>query len=321
MNTEIITVTFSPCIDRYTEVPELFPDKKLKCTMPELQPGGGGINVARAIKKLEGEACAIYPIGGYTGQFLQQLMDKENISSLVVKTQRETRENFIIREQSSNRQYRFGMPGNFLTGDEWKRFLFTINCAGKANYLVVSGSLPSDFPGDIFVRLHNAASRKNARLIVDTSGPALTLALQAGVFMLKPNVSELATVSGGKLDNDKAIEEAARAIVLKYNCEIIVVSLGVRGALLVTREISQWFTAPIIKSVSSVGAGDSMVAGMVLALSRGYSLSDAIQKGIASGAAATLRPGTGLCDKTEVDRLYNMLNSDAMKAGRNHVIG
>src|SRR4051812_36907599 len=110
----IITITFSPCIDKSTSVYSLMPEKKLKCSVPKLEPGGGGINVARAIKKLGGEALAIFPAGGYTGKFFIQLMNKENISSVVVDTEYETRENIIVLEESSNQQFRFGMPGTML---------------------------------------------------------------------------------------------------------------------------------------------------------------------------------------------------------------
>src|SRR6187397_126523 len=105
----IVTITFSPCIDKSTTVPSLIPDKKLQCSHPCLEPGGGGINVARALIKLGGRATAIFPSGGYTGKYLNYLMEKENVPSVIIETTHETRENFVVLDESGNKQYRFGM--------------------------------------------------------------------------------------------------------------------------------------------------------------------------------------------------------------------
>src|SRR6186713_85531 len=116
----IITITFSPCIDKSTSVPSLIPEKKLKCTSPKLEPGGGGINVARAIRKLGGEATAIFPSGGYTGKYFNQLMEDENVPSITIKSSQETRENIEVLDESSGNQYRLGFPGTELSDKEWK---------------------------------------------------------------------------------------------------------------------------------------------------------------------------------------------------------
>src|SRR6476661_1745846 len=119
----ITTVTFNPCIDKSTIVPQLVPEKKLRCEAPRFEPGGGGINVARAIKKLGGEALAIYPYGGYSGAFLNELLKRENIFTRPVETKSHTRENMIVLEKSSGQQFRFGMPGPVLQSNEWQQCL------------------------------------------------------------------------------------------------------------------------------------------------------------------------------------------------------
>src|SRR5664279_6583783 len=119
----IVTITLSPCIDKSTSVPELLPEKKLQCAPPKLEPGGGGINVARALKKLGEDAIAIYPSGGYTGKFFNHLMEREKISCKIIEIENETRENIIVLDQSINAQYRFGMPGSALNEHEWKACL------------------------------------------------------------------------------------------------------------------------------------------------------------------------------------------------------
>ncbi|MFI5134082.1 MAG: 1-phosphofructokinase family hexose kinase, partial [Chitinophagales bacterium] len=177
---KIITITFSPCIDKSTSVPQLLPEKKLQCVVPKLEPGGGGINVARAIKKLGGEAIAIFPSGGYTGKYFNHLMEKENVPSVIIEIKNETRENIIVLDESSNQQYRFGMPGTELSESEWKQCIKVIEemparpAGGKdVEFIVASGSLPPGVPLDIYAHLAIIAKKQKAKLIVDTSGEAL----------------------------------------------------------------------------------------------------------------------------------------------------
>lgn len=170
----IITITFSPCIDKSTSVSSLIPEKKLRCAEPKLEPGGGGINVARAIKKLGGNATAVYPAGGYTGYFFTELLQKENVTAVVIESMHHTRENMIVLDESTNQQYRFGMPGTLLLKKEWQQCLNAIQTIKNTEYIIASGSLPPGVPADIFARIALIAKEKNAKLIVDTSGETIT---------------------------------------------------------------------------------------------------------------------------------------------------
>lgn len=156
----IITLTLSPCIDKTTSVPDLIPEKKLRCREAVLDPGGGGINVARAIKKLGGEAKAVYPSGGCTGQLFDKLLADENIPCEIIRTRSETRENFIVVEESSGKQFRFGTPGTLLTDEEWMECIEVISRAGDVDFIVASGSLPPGVPIDIFARIAALAKKK-----------------------------------------------------------------------------------------------------------------------------------------------------------------
>ncbi|HEY0732804.1 MAG TPA: PfkB family carbohydrate kinase, partial [Chitinophagaceae bacterium] len=167
---KIITVTFNPVIDKSTTISSLVPEKKLRCTPPKFEPGGGGINVARAIKKLGGEATAIFPAGGYTGKFLEILIKEEAVPSIVIETKNHTRENLIVLDTSSNQQYRFGMPGPELLEEEWKLCLQKIKECKDVQFIVASGSLNPGMPEDIYARIAEIAKEKNAKLVVDTSG-------------------------------------------------------------------------------------------------------------------------------------------------------
>lgn len=305
----IITITFSPCIDKSTSVPALIPEKKLKCTPPKLEPGGGGINVARAIKKLGGEATAIFPSGGYTGKFFNHLLEKENVPSVIIETANETRENIIVVDESTNNQYRFGMPGTGLSENEWKQCLHEVEKINNPQFIIASGSLPPGVPLDIYGQLAKIAKAKNAKYIVDTSGEALKKAVDEGVYLLKPNLGELGTLAGiEKIDLDN-VEEIAKEIIRKKNCEIIVVSVGAAGALLVTATKTYKAIPPEVNRKSTVGAGDSMVAGIVYSLSRGENLEYALRYGVACGTAATMNPGTELCNKKDADLLYTLIST------------
>jgi 6-phosphofructokinase 2 len=307
-HSEIITITFSPCIDKNTSVPSLMPEKKLRCTNPVLTPGGGGINVARAIRKLGGDAKAIYPAGGYTGKLFTRLMKEEEIASIVIETEQETRENIIVLEESTNQQYRFGMPGTQLKEMEWEQLLQQTEAIDTIDYLVVSGSLPPGTPKNIFTRIAALAKKKKAQLIVDTSGEALKSALQAGVYLIKPSLDELSELVNKVPLATHEIVPAARQIIQNGQCEVVITSMGAKGAVLVTKDIVQVIAPPPACRKSTVGAGDSMVAGIVLSLAKGETLEEAAQYGIACGTAATMNPGTELCRLEDVERLYTRIN-------------
>lgn len=304
---KIITVTVNPCIDKSTTFSGLKPDKKLRCAKPKFEPGGGGINVSRAIHKLHGKSLAIYPAGGYAGNFLKELLGKENIESIVIETRDNTRENFIAVDELTNAQYRFGMPGPDLVESEWQQCLDQIELVEDAEYIVVSGSLPPGMPQDFFGRIAAIANGKNVKLILDTSGAPLKYALEKGVYLWKPNLGELSALSDYDELTTKTASEAAKKIIASGLAQVIVISLGAGGAMLITKDICERFSAPVVTRKSTVGAGDSMVAGIVLGLSEGKTLPDAVKYGIACGTAATMNPGTELCKPKDVEELFRSL--------------
>jgi 6-phosphofructokinase 2 len=305
----IITVTFNPVIDKISSVSVLIPEKKLKCAAPVYAPGGGGINVARAIKRLGGEAVAVYLAGGYTGKTFIQLLLDEGIESMVSEIYENTRENLIILETASNQQYRFGMPGPRIRETEWQDCLNLIKGIQGVEYIVASGSLSAGLPADIFARIAWIARQKNARLIVDTSGEALKQAVREGVYLIKPNLGELSSLAGTEELKIESVDEVAREVIGKKSCEVIVVSMGPTGAMLVTKDMVQQIIPPPVKRKSTVGAGDSMVAGIVMSLAGKKNLTEAVQYGVACGTAATMNPGTELCRKEDVELLYRIIQN------------
>lgn len=304
---KIITLTFSPCIDKTTSVPELISEKKLKCSSPTLEPGGGGINVARAIKKLGGEAIAVYPAGGYTGKYFNALLATENVSSVIIESKNETRENIIVVDESKNLQYRFGMPGTELSANEWQQCLHAIEKESDIEFIVASGSLPPGVPLDIYAKLAVMAKIKNAKLVVDTSGEALKHAVKEGVYLLKPNLGELASLVGVNKIEIREVVKFSRELIQKGSCEVIVVSMGEYGAMLIAKDEDHHVIPPRVERKSTVGAGDSMVAGLVLSLANKKSFSEVLKYAVACGTAATMNAGTELCKKEDVETILSLM--------------
>ena len=309
---KIITITFSPCIDKSTSVNELIPERKLHCALPKLEPGGGGVNVARAIKKLGGDVSAIYPSGGYTGKFLSHLVDKEGLTSVVIHTKNETRENFTFFEEVTQKQFRLGMPSLELFQDEWEEILAMVSANDDVEFIVASGSLPPGVPMDIFAQLAKIAKTKNAKFIVDTSGEPLKHATEEGVFLIKPNLDELAFLSGKKELQEHEIKNIAKEMIASGKCENIVVSMGAKGALLFTSNAAFSFVPPKVTVKSTVGAGDSMVGGIIYSISTGKSMLEAVQYGVACGTSATMHAGTELCNKFIADELFGRVEVEQL---------
>jgi len=304
----IFTVTFNPCIDENISVDVLRPDIKLRCNEPLVQPGGGGINVARAITGLGGHATALFPYGGANGRRLKDLLSGEQITFESMAILENTRANIIITERSTGQQYKLNMPGPQLNDAACKGLLHVLEEQPRIDYLVVSGSLAPGVSPDIFQELKTIAFRKGAMLVVDTSGEALKKAVGCGADLVKLSVHELSSLTDvEELVSMAEIEAAARRLSAG-GVKSVVVSMGSDGAFWVSGGQSGHIAAPAVKTVSTVGAGDSMVAGIVLSLSMGKPLSQAVKFGVACGSAATMHPGTTLCKKEDVETIMQRMN-------------
>ena len=304
---KIVTITLNPSIDKSTSVKGIVPEKKLRCAQPKFEPGGGGVNVSRAIKKLGGDSTAIYFAGGYSGKFFTTLLELEGIDSLVVPIAGQTRENMIVVDESNNLQYRFGMPGPTIKPRELEYFFSLLHDMKDVDFVVASGSLPDGVDDDFFSNLADICKPTNTKLIVDTSGEPLRKAINEGVYMIKPNLGELSMLNGVEELNDDDIVSSARSIIEKGGAEVIVVSMGASGASLITKDAIYNCPSPAVRKKSTVGAGDTMVAGMVLAMLNKYKWQDVLRYGIAAGTATTMNSGTELCKKNDVDRLFSYL--------------
>lgn len=305
----IATITLNPCIDKTCRVERVVPEHKLRTEDVRRYPGGGGINVARVIRRLGGDVRALWSCGGSTGELLSELLDAESVSHDPVRIEDHTRENLIVRDDSSNEQYRFVMPGPVLTQEERTRWMQSVSQCSARRLVVFSGSLPPGASLDWFAKLIKSVPAK-ARILVDTKKKALTKAMEAGVYLVKPNIRELEDIAGRELENDAQIIETAREIIERNPVEVLLISLGRGGAILVTPNETERLHAPTVKIRSKVGAGDSMVGGLAFALDQGRPLADAARLAMAAGAAAVMTEGTDLCHRQDVERLYECIRED-----------
>ncbi|MGC2352242.1 MAG: 1-phosphofructokinase family hexose kinase [Candidatus Udaeobacter sp.] len=302
----ILSLTINPAIDASCSVETVFPDHKLRCGPVCHEPGGGGVNVSRAIRNLGGNSEVFYLAGGPSGQMLALLLDREGLKHHAMLIEGWTREDFTVTERTSGQQYRFVTPGPDVRAEEWKSCLAKIDSLDPMpDFVVASGSLPPGAPMDFYGQVAKVVSAKRGRFILDSSGPALAEGLRSGgVYLVKPSMRELRALVGRELVHEREQEEAAMEIVKNAQGQIVVVSMGAAGALLVTAKGCERIPSPAVPVKSKVGTGDSMVAGIVLGLARDIPIRDAVSFGIACGAAAVMMTGTQLCRRDDAQRIF-----------------
>ena len=300
----IVTLTPNPAIDLSTSVDRVVPILKLRCAAQRRDPGGGGVNVARAVKRFGGDVEAILPVGGFTGQVLRRLIEDEGIPSRIIEVEAETREDFSVSELSTHTQYRFILPGQALRESEWRECLSALaDTAPAPKFVVGSGSLPPGVPDDFYAQAAVIAQKLGAKFFLDASGAPLAAGIEQGVYMMKPNLHEMSDLVGAKLATQDDWSMRARALIENGKVEVVALSLGHLGAMLVTRDQVFRAHALPIKPVSAVGAGDSFLGALVFSLANGASLVDAFRLGVGAGAAALINEGTELCRPADAYRL------------------
>ncbi|MBI4402486.1 MAG: 1-phosphofructokinase [Nitrospirae bacterium] len=299
----IYTITLNPALDHYLEVDDLRVDDANRVKSECLYAGGKGIDVSRAIRHLGGDSMALGFIGGHDGQVMVALLKAEGVNCYFTPIARETRRDIIICNRACGTQTMLNTRGPSVTREEWEAFLAHLRVLGLRDaYVVIAGSLPLGVPPDAYRQIVGLVQRQGAKAILDADGPCLKAGLKAKPFAIKPNLNELRRVTGRPLRTDADILEAAMALQ-RAGVEIVMVSRGRQGLLLVSRSDCYRAIPPSVKVRSTVGAGDSTVAGFVFRHAGGKSLEDCVRFATASGTAATLAPGNQLCRLRDVQRL------------------
>lgn len=300
----IITLTPNPALDYAVHADFVEPNRKLRCRDPQMHPGGGGVNVARAMSRLGAHTLAIFTSGGVYGDALVKSLASENVPMRMIPISGGTRLAFHVQDDGAGDEYRFNLPGAEMSADEATRFLNAIaEETETGDYVVASGSLPPGAPADFWAQAARAAKEHGGRFVLDSIS-GLDAALEEGVYMVRQNEHEYPALAGRKLKWRDEIEAFAVECVEKGQTEAMVISHGGDGSIMATKNGVAFAPSYKIKATSAVGAGDSFVAGLLTGLAHGWDNEKALRYGMAAAGATRMSEGTALFKRDDVERLF-----------------
>jgi 1-phosphofructokinase family hexose kinase len=298
----IVTVTLNPAMDQTLVLPKFVAGDTLRVKSSRIDPGGKGINVSRVIRELGGESIAMGFAPGGLGRFLLQTLESQGIICDFIRTSGEMRTNITLLDESRHLNTILSEPGpetNVEAMSDLKQRLGRILREG--DWLVIAGSIPPPLEASVYADLIRDASEMGVHTLLDADGDALAQGASAQPEILKGNRRELERLIGSRLGDEESTLAAAQK-VKAWGIPLVLITRGRQGAVAVGERALRGI-APRVRAISAVGSGDAFLAGVVLTLSRGGSLEEAMELGIASGTAAVLTPGTELCHRREVDIL------------------
>ena len=304
MQTPLLTVTLNPAYDLATSIDRVLPELKLRCAAPSADPGGGGINVSRAIARLGGDSRAAVSLGGPTGERMAQLLAGEGVATVPLPAPGETRQSLAVRETLTGAQFRFMLPGPEWTSADVEAAVAVVRAEAGDGVVVLSGSTSPGVGADIATRLAQVLPQH--RLIVDTSGAALACvaAARAGLAVLRMDGAEAEGLAGRPLPSRADSADFAAELVAAGAAEVVMVARGGDGNILAAAEGVWHAEALRVQVVSKVGAGDSFVAGYTLARARGEGLAESLGWAAACATAAVMTPATELFTRDDAERLH-----------------
>lgn len=309
----IVTLTLNPTVDIACAAPAVVPTHKIRTSNERLDPGGGGINVARVLHSLGTDALALVMTGGVTGRVVEELLDENGVRWRALPVHGRTRICLNVHDMQSKLEYRFVAEGPEVSEAEWRGALDALRVV-KAGWVVASGSLPRGVPTSFYADAATIAAGRGQRFVLDTSGAALRASLGQGIEVLKLSLGEFEFLIGETVRELEQQKRAAAALQQRRAARMIAVSLGSGGALLAGPKGVAHCPAPPVEERSSVGAGDSFVAGLVSGLAQGMAEENALALAVAAGSAAVGAYGTALVNREDVERLFRGLCSGKGRA-------
>jgi len=308
----IYTLTLNPAVDRELTVPAMEFDSVLRASESRVDFGGKGFNVSRLLKGMEEPSTAIGFLGGNAGKLLQEGLQNLGIGTDFVWIAGETRTNVSIVTQAHDHYIKVNEKGPLVDASKQKELLDKIELLAKhGDWWVLAGSLPPGIADDFYARILNLLNQHEARAILDTMGESLRLGCAEKPYLVKPNTEEAYSLTGLPIGTPAEIAVAA-AEIRKMGAQNVVVSMGKAGALLQTPE-GTWLThSPKIKEKNPIGAGDSMVGGLVWALTQGIALKESLGWGVASGAATASLSGTEVGSRSLIEELFSQVHYERL---------
>ena len=306
----IVTLTMCAVLEKSTTAKFIAPGKKILCRQPAFKPGGGGINVSRAMKRLGVDSTACFMADESNAQLMMDFFDAESIKYILLSSDKPPVERLVIKDETTKQQYIFDIPLEKIGKEFSEKALKLIgNVLSEADYIVVSGGLPPGVPSDFYAHVASVANKQNVKMILDTSGKPLLKAFEQKLYMIKTNLNEIASAVGKKILTGMELENVVIKLLKEKKCEIIVVSMSSKGAMMaVEGDDIEYIVPPVVDEVSPAGAGDSMTAGIMAGFSKGWSPPQAVRYGVAAGTAATMKPGSELCNKEDTDKIFAWLS-------------
>jgi 1-phosphofructokinase family hexose kinase len=309
----IYTLTLNPAVDRELTVPAMEFDSVLRATESRVDFGGKGFNVSRLLRGMGASSTAVGFLGGRAGELLQDGLQSLGIGTDFVWVPGETRTNVSIVTQSHDHYLKANEKGPLVDEAKQKDLLDKIDSLARpGDWWVLAGSLPPGVPDDFYAQVVHVLNRHEAHAILDTSGESLRMGCAEKPYLVKPNAEEAHILTGLPMDTPAAIAVAA-AEIRRLGAQNVIVSMGKAGALLHTAE-GTWLThTPKIKEKNPIGAGDSMVGGLVWALTEGIALKEALGWGVASGAATASLPGTEVGTRPLIQELFSQVQYERLE--------
>jgi len=299
----IATVTLNPSLDKTVTVEGLMVEEANRWTSLRRDPGGKGINVSRVVHELEGQTIAYGFIGGIDGRILEDLLQQQAVPYDFTPIRGAIRSNLIITDLKTHRQTRIDAPGPHVSGNELEELAHKItHIQPKPHFLVLAGSVPPGLPDNIYARLIEEAKKRGVKTVLDSDDEWLKEGVKAKPTVIKPNVHEAEELLGVKLRDEAAIVEAVKTLVAQ-GIDVVAISRAKDGLIIANEDKLLKVIPPQVEISSTVGAGDSTIAGLVLRLSQGDGFEEACRLAVAAGTAAVLTPGTELCRREDVERL------------------
>ena len=299
----IYTITLNPALDKEYTVPELSTNKVLRSSSIQIDYGGKGFNVSRALASFGTASVAVGFIGGVTGETLRDGLEGMGIKTDFVGVSGKTRTNVSVVSSKDEQYIKVNEPGPTISQEETKKLISKIGgLVQPGDWWVMAGSLPPGIKTDMYAQIISLINAGGAKAVLDTSGIPLKLGCGAGPFLIKPNIEEAAQATGLKSD---APVKLNKMIEVMHNMGVsnIILSAGKERSILSNGE-RQWVgTPPKIEEKNPTGAGDAMLAAIVYMLEKGDSILNAFALGIASGSAAAGQPGTGMASLSMVEKL------------------
>lgn len=298
----IYTITLNPALDRTITVKSLMEDETIRVISENRYAGGKGIDVSRVIRELGGKSIALGFVGGYDGSELEGRLLNDGVLTNFIHISGNTRTNVIIYENTTKKRFLISAPGPTIEPHEIGQLYNQIPSLPELGYIVISGSIPPGVRPTIYGQLVMAAKNLGAIVALDADGEPMKEGVRLGPHIIKPNIHELGRLVGRTIESEEEIVATSRTLC-DQGVETVIVSRGAKGLIVVSKERIIKAVPPPVEVESAVGAGDTTLAGFVLAHSKKKPLEECVRLACASGAATAMTPGTELCHKEDVGKI------------------